>query len=84
MSLSVIAGCFFVDRGFSYFLCWLPAFGFETLLVIIMLYKGLSSRDRLLNSPLLNVIVRDRFVFKHGRFRYSHLTNQNSIIYFLV
>ncbi|KAF8501913.1 hypothetical protein JB92DRAFT_857419 [Gautieria morchelliformis] len=53
----------YMDRGFSYFLCWLPAFGFETLLVLIMLYKGLRTRDRGLNSPLLNVVVRDSIVY---------------------
>ncbi|KAF8501914.1 hypothetical protein JB92DRAFT_2975293 [Gautieria morchelliformis] len=60
-----IPGCFVVDRGFNYFLCWLPAFGFETILVTIMLYKGLRSRDSLrgLNSPLLNVIVRDSIIY---------------------
>lgn len=64
LSLSVyISGCHVVDRGFSYFLCWLPAFGFETTLVTIMLYRGLRTRERGLNSPLLNVVIRDSIIY---------------------
>ena len=61
-STAYIPGCYVIDRGFSYFLCWLPAFGFETTLVVLMLYRGLNTRERGRNTPLLNVIIRDRFV----------------------
>jgi len=58
-----IAGCFVVDRGASYFLCWIPAFVFETILFFMMLFRGWRAREGGINSPLFNVIVRDSILY---------------------
>lgn len=55
-----LAGCFVVDRASSYLLCWIPAFVFETLLFCMMLFRGWRAHKRGLNSPLFNVVIRDR------------------------
>jgi hypothetical protein len=57
-----LTGCFFVGRPPHYFLCWIPSLMFETVLFMLMLYRGWRMYKNELRSPLLNLVIRDRYV----------------------
>jgi len=58
-----LPGCFVVDQAASFFICWIPAFTFETILFSMMLYRGWGTLTGKLSSPLMNVVIRDSIVY---------------------
>jgi hypothetical protein len=60
-----LTGCHFTDPSPVSFLAWIPGLMFETLLCLLMLYKVWGLYGDEYSSPLLNFLIRDRYVSRH-------------------
>ena len=57
-----LTGCFYVDRPPRYFLAWVPGLIGETILFLMMIFRGWRTYKMAIPSPILNFIIRDRWV----------------------
>jgi hypothetical protein len=61
---SSLTGCHAVDLKAFLFLAWVPPIMLETALCLPMLYKAWKSYTNEDRSPLLCILVRDRYVMR--------------------
>ena len=60
--LGLKAGCLVGSQPRLYFLTWIPALIFESILCFLMLYKAWKMYNDQYKLPLLRLIIRDRCV----------------------
>jgi len=58
-----LAGCFVGAQPPLYFLTWIPALAFESVLCFLMLYKAWRMHKDEYSSALLNLIIRDSVLY---------------------
>jgi len=54
-----LTGCHYSERPTFYFLCWIPALIFESIICFLMLYKAWRAYVAKFSSPLLDFVVCD-------------------------
>jgi hypothetical protein len=57
-----LTGCLAIEFPRSFFLIWVPPLLIEIILCLLMLYKAWRTYRDDWRSPLLNLLIRDRFV----------------------